>query len=533
MGQTIETRSRMPRSTAVPSFFIICSFLAYVISALPATAQDQQKAEAFKEHRAPTLNFIKHTDESYQLWEAFELMQKANNGDPLAQHELGIRYLLGKGFGVDTVKSAYWIQKAADQNYVVALYNIGIFLNNGWGVPWNPFKAYADFQHAAELGMPEAEYVYGSFLTDNLVVEQNWKEAYRWMKKSAEAGYAPAKDALAEFEKRGIAAQVDSSDSSSEVPAPSMRIDTSEVLPARPWKPVLLDFSDAPATGEDELAFLKDMLRKGSPELKSALGIGSMDPDTLVADSVLLHKIENAADVGSPEALAVLGRFHEKGIVVRKSLMLAATDYFVALRLEFPRATSLLWNLFQDKKFVQQIHALALEGDPDAEFVCASFIAIGFDQEFPQQESFRLLIKASEKLQLQAMIDAGLCYYSGKGVEADKKKAVEFWSKAAALGSREARIRLVATNVIGNLHLMDYAASIPELDTAAQKGSLLAQVALGYCYETGIGVAASKPEAVRYYRESAYRGSQLAFFALKKMYDDIRPDSTEFQIKDE
>ena len=42
-------------------------------------------------------------------------MEKANNGDASAQHELGIRYLLGRGFGVDTVKSAYWIQKAADR----------------------------------------------------------------------------------------------------------------------------------------------------------------------------------------------------------------------------------------------------------------------------------------------------------------------------------------------------------------------------------------------------------------------------------
>lgn len=113
----------------------------------------------------------------------------------------------------------------------------------------------------------------------------------------------------------------------------------------------------------------------------------------------------------------------------------------------------------------------------------------------------------------------------------DKKKAVEFWTEAASLGSREAQIRITATNVIGNLHLRDYAASIPDLDSAARKGSLLAQVALGYCYETGTGVAESKQDAVRLYRESAYRGSQLAFYALKKMYDDIRPPEPEFQMK--
>ena len=101
------------------------------------------------------------------------------------------------------------------------------------------------------------------------------------------------------------------------------------------------------------------------------------------------------------------------------------------------------------------------------------------------------------------------------------------------MGSREAQIRLAATNIIGDLHLRDYAASIPDLDSAAHKGSLVAQVALAYCYETGTGVGQNKSEAVRLYRESAYRGSQIAFYALKKLYHDIRPNSAEFRIKDE
>jgi len=46
-------------------------------------------------------------------------------------------------------------------------------------------------------------------------------------------------------------------------------------------------------------------------------------------------------------------------------------------------------------------------------------------------------------------------------------------------------------------------------------------------------VGESKPEAVRRYRESAYRGSQIAYYALKKMYDELRPDSVQYRIKDE
>jgi len=47
-------------------------------------------------------------------------------GDVLAQHELGIRYLIGRGAAPDTAKAAYWIKKAADQNYGPALFDMGI-----------------------------------------------------------------------------------------------------------------------------------------------------------------------------------------------------------------------------------------------------------------------------------------------------------------------------------------------------------------------------------------------------------------------
>ena len=96
---------------------------------------------------------------------------------------------------------------------------------------------------------------------------------------------------------------------------PVPKKDSALVLPTHSWKPVLLDFSDETATKQDELAFLKDMLRKGSPELKNALGISALDTDKLVADSALLLLIESAAEVGGPEALACSGVFTRKALL--------------------------------------------------------------------------------------------------------------------------------------------------------------------------------------------------------------------------
>jgi TPR repeat protein len=89
-------------------------------------AQEKKKSLAFRNYEALTIPFVLPSTLDYQLLEAFVLMQKANAGESAAQHELGLRYLFGKGFPADTVKAAFWIQKAASQNLPLAQYNLGI-----------------------------------------------------------------------------------------------------------------------------------------------------------------------------------------------------------------------------------------------------------------------------------------------------------------------------------------------------------------------------------------------------------------------
>jgi len=74
--------------------------------------------------------------------------------------------------------------------------------------------------------------------------------------------------------------------------------------------------------------------------------------------------------------------------------------------------------------------------------------------------------------------------------------------------------------------------AIDVLESAAQRGSVLAQVALGYCYETGTWFPKKAGEAARLYRSAAQRGSQDAYFALRRMHDRIRPKDKEFQLND-
>ncbi|MBI4535122.1 MAG: sel1 repeat family protein, partial [Ignavibacteriae bacterium] len=127
----------------------------------------------------------------------------------------------------------------------------------------------------------------------------------------------------------------------------------------------------------------------------------------------------------------------------------------------------------------------------------------------------------------------GLCSYVGRWVPQDVERSLEWWGRAANLGSAEARVRVAITKVSGEKRLRDVEYAIPVLRQSAGEGSVLAQVALGYCYETGTGVPLNKGEAARLYRSTAVRGSQDAYRALKRMHDEIRPAEKEFQITEQ
>ena len=160
---------RIFHSRSFVAFFLL-SFVQFLLS-----AQEQKKSQAFRSYESASVPLVLPSTLDLQLLEEFELMQKANAGESTAQHELGLRYLFGKGFPTDSAKAWYWIQKAADQHLPLAQFNLGILLMNGRGIDWNPFEAFKQFQAAAEQDVPEALYVVGLLYTEKLIVPRSWK----------------------------------------------------------------------------------------------------------------------------------------------------------------------------------------------------------------------------------------------------------------------------------------------------------------------------------------------------------------------
>ncbi len=499
--------------------------LLLIVFCLNAFAQtDTTISQAFKDAQPRRKNYFKAKYPSYSLLAGYLLVSEANRGDPFAQHELGLRYLIGQGFAADTVKAIYWIRKAVDQNLPSARHNYGILLHNGIGVPWNPFEAYNNFKIAANAGLPEAQFAFGLLMTDNLTVNRNYGGAYKLFKKAANAGYQPAKDAIQQMKKSGFIPPSDS------VQNDIATFDDSVPLINTQWDLDFYDF-EQDKKNEDSTSNVNVILSKSSSELKKFFGLENESKTVQIPDTSGLGILQFAAANGSPEALLLVGKSYESGINFKKNLVNAASNYMRAYRLGSNKAGQSLLSLIQKESFVNELKESAGKKNPDAMFVFAGITAMGFGNFITNQHALELLKEAVALKHIPSMIEIGLCYSSGTIVQKNISEALKYWNQAVALGSREAEIRVAFTQIADstNFNKKD---QIELIIKSADEGSVLAQTLLGFCYEKGLGVKENKKSAVSFYRSAAQRGNESAYFSLVRMYDELRPIDDEFKIYD-
>jgi len=501
----------------------------FILMTIKTSAQDTTSSLAFKSNRPRrNTNQFYQPDLAYQIWQQFKLIQEANAGDPFAMHELGLRYLMGQGSVADTVKAAYWIGKAAQKKLTAAEYNYGILLNNGWGVKWNPFKAYEYFKYAAEAGMPQAEYIYGILNTNDFIVKKNWDLAYTWVKKAAENGNANAKDVVDELKKRVSPDYFDTTKTSQSEKDPVVSRSDDESRIASNLGLVFIDFSSSsdsvPVITDRQI--LTSIWINGSEALIDTLGIKEKKDSLLtnLKNSGISYLVQSA-ETGNPEALNLIGRLYQKGIFFKKDMLLAAKYYLRATRLDSPLAPEIIWYMVRQKNYFVNLKKLVDNNNTDAMYVWYELYILGFDKQFTEADAFNLLNRAANANNLQAIVELGFSYFTGKFVKTDKDKAISLWETAEKLGSVEASVRIATAKFLGEVKTdnMDTTKYFRILEVADNLGSVLAQVTLAYCYENGIGIKESTPYAVKYYRFAAQRGNRYAYDQLKRLYDAVRP----------
>lgn len=124
-------------------------------------------------------------------------IKKANEGDMVAQHEIGVYFWEGKGGTKDYAKAFFWFTKAANQGYANSQHKLGIMYDNGQGVKKDFKDAIYWYKKAAEQGFPSSQNNLGSYFFSGNGVEKDYVMAVYWFRKAAEQGNAIAQSNLA------------------------------------------------------------------------------------------------------------------------------------------------------------------------------------------------------------------------------------------------------------------------------------------------------------------------------------------------
>jgi hypothetical protein len=121
---------------------------------------------------------------------------KAQAGDAEAQFSLGLKYATGvEGEGQDYEQAARYYRLAAEQNHVLAQFNLGTMYLEGQGVDQDAEQAEVWFQKAAQRGDAGAQFNLGmthrraSLERKPTNAAESRIEAYKWFQLAAAQGY--------------------------------------------------------------------------------------------------------------------------------------------------------------------------------------------------------------------------------------------------------------------------------------------------------------------------------------------------------
>lgn len=500
---------------------VILPILTYFFSPREVLCQRKTDSPVFRSYKPPEdLPLLQQGDPTYQSWQVFLATRKANAGDAVAQQELALRYFAGAGVDADTVKAAFWMRKAAEQDLLQARFNLALFFYHGWGVGWDPFESYRQFLLCAERDVPEAQYAVGIFSIENLIMPEDWEKGYEWVKRAADAGYKPAADVVKAFEQK-------------------LSSQRSEPLLVRPDPSVLSIIPGDTTSPASREAALREALIRTDPDTRKALGIERQAESGSRTDSPDLSGIAVAAESGSPEALALMGRRYQEGIGVAHDSVLAAVYYLRAIRMESARAGQLLWEMAQGGDLVRTVKERAEKGDPAGYYVWAGLLSLGLDVQLLKakayittQQAAGFLRRSADAGYVPALIELGLLYYAGRWVQQDEARAEALWREAEKQGNGEAKLRLAVMTVRKDTVGARLQQAIDVLREASEKGAVLADVALGFCFEKGVVVPRSAGSAAELYRYAWRRGSLDAYRALRRLHDALRPADPRFAMHD-
>lgn len=133
-----------------------------------------------------------------------EIEREAKQGNPVAQHSLGVFYWCGTGAKEDFSEAAAWYRRAADQGYSHSQFNLGELYLHGYGVQRDEVSAAYWLRKSADQGEARAQSELGNLYFLGVGVREDQAQAAMWLRKAAMQGDANAQTRIGLMLKNGF-----------------------------------------------------------------------------------------------------------------------------------------------------------------------------------------------------------------------------------------------------------------------------------------------------------------------------------------
>ena len=120
--------------------------------------------------------------------ELAQLRALAEQGNAVAQYNLGFRYANGDGVPQDNAEAERWYRLAAYQGHADAQYSLGLMYQLGYGVPEEDAEAERWYRLAADQGHADAQSNLGLMYARGDGVPEDDVLAYMWWNLAAAQG---------------------------------------------------------------------------------------------------------------------------------------------------------------------------------------------------------------------------------------------------------------------------------------------------------------------------------------------------------
>ncbi len=350
-----------------------------------------------------------------------ETQKKAEQGDAVAQNDLGDCYYDGKGTAKDQANAFEWYMKSALQGNALAQHHVGRCYRYGVGTVKDEIKSFEWYLKAAEQADADADaqIILGICYEQGEGIAKDETKAFEWYAKAAGQGDATAQYLLAYCHLRGIGTVKDETK-------------------AFNWYMKAAEQGDASA-----------QYRLGNCYY---YGEGIEEDDVKAVEWY-----RKAALHGSAGAQYNLGNCYRRGEGVFKN----------------------------EDKAINWYRKAARQGDDDAEYRLGNCYRQGRGTAKDEAKAFEWYKKAAEQGNSDAQYYLGLCYGKGSGVAHDRMKSFEWFKKAAEQKNNFASIQMACFYLGADGFEEDTEKAMSYLGMAAENGSYTAQLVGANAYLTG------------------------------------------------